>query len=178
MAVSIEDMNVGPFVDDFPLCHASELEGDAQLAVANKDSGYCGSCYGGVPPASGCCNTCEDVRQAYIRKGWSFSNPDGIAQVGLLPLKHVSSSLIGPAQCLDEGWTAKIEEQNSEGCQISGHIKVNKVRYSSAEDREALHVLFAVIGHRQFPLQPRSSIPNQPSIIPRPGPLLERQEPP
>lgn len=33
-----------------------------------------------------------------------------------------------PAQCVDEGWTAKIEEQNSEGCQISGHIKVNKVR--------------------------------------------------
>ncbi|GHJ87658.1 hypothetical protein NliqN6_4060 [Naganishia liquefaciens] len=86
-----------------------QLEGEAQLAVANKDAGYCGSCYGGVPPASGCCNTCEEVRQAYIRKGWSFNNPDGIAQ------------------CLDEGWTAKIEEQNSEGCQITGHIKVNKV---------------------------------------------------
>ncbi|KAJ9125799.1 hypothetical protein QFC24_002583 [Naganishia onofrii] len=86
-----------------------QLEGDAQRAVANKDPNFCGSCYGGVPPANGCCNSCEDVRQAYIRKGWSFSNPDGIAQ------------------CVDEGWTKQIEEQNSEGCQISGHIKVNKV---------------------------------------------------
>ncbi|KAJ9114412.1 hypothetical protein QFC20_001555 [Naganishia adeliensis] len=86
-----------------------QLEGEAQRAVASTDPSQCGSCYGGVPPASGCCNTCEEVRQSYIRKGWSFSNPDGIAQ------------------CVDEGWTAKIEEQNSEGCQISGHIKVNKV---------------------------------------------------
>lgn len=58
-----------------------ELEGEAQRAVASTDPSQCGSCYGGVPPASGCCNTCEEVRQSYIRKGWSFSNPDGIAQV-------------------------------------------------------------------------------------------------
>ena len=72
----------------FSLCCIPELEGEAQLAVANKDSGYCGSCYGGVPPASGCCNTCEEVRQAYIRKGWSFSNPDGIAQVSCRLSSH------------------------------------------------------------------------------------------
>ena len=28
-----------------------------------------------------CCNTCEDVREAYRRKGWAFSSPDSIAQV-------------------------------------------------------------------------------------------------
>jgi endoplasmic reticulum-Golgi intermediate compartment protein 3 len=48
---------------------------------ATKD-GYCGSCYGGLEPASGCCNTCEEVRQAYVNRGWSFSNPDAIEQVG------------------------------------------------------------------------------------------------
>ena len=28
-----------------------------------------------------CCNTCEEVRQAYLRKGWSFNDPNGIEQV-------------------------------------------------------------------------------------------------
>jgi hypothetical protein len=46
-----------------------------------KAESYCGSCYGGQEPESGCCNTCDEVRQAYVNKGWSFSNPDGIEQV-------------------------------------------------------------------------------------------------
>ena len=45
------------------------------------DGGYCGSCYGGVEPESGCCQTCEDVRQAYVNRGWSFNNPEAIEQV-------------------------------------------------------------------------------------------------
>ena len=49
-------------------------------AVARNET-YCGSCYGGELPESGCCNTCEEVREAYIKKGWSFSNPDTIEQV-------------------------------------------------------------------------------------------------
>lgn len=48
-----------------------------------KDVGpdYCGDCGGASKPASGCCNTCEDVRQAYVRSGWAFSRPEGIEQV-------------------------------------------------------------------------------------------------
>ena len=42
---------------------------------------YCGSCFGGEPPENGCCNSCDDVREAYTRKGWSFGNPGGIEQV-------------------------------------------------------------------------------------------------
>lgn len=40
------------------------------LAVDKKGlpPGYCGDCYGGVPPPSGCCNTCDDVREAYRSK--------------------------------------------------------------------------------------------------------------
>ncbi len=41
---------------------------------------YCGDCYGGTSE-SGCCNTCEEVREAYIKKGWSFNAPDKVAQV-------------------------------------------------------------------------------------------------
>ena len=28
-----------------------------------------------------CCNTCEEVREAYRRKGWAITNPDVIDQV-------------------------------------------------------------------------------------------------
>jgi hypothetical protein len=55
----------------------SELEKMKEL----KGPDYCGSCYGGQEPESGCCNSCEDVRQAYVNRGWSFSNPDSIDQV-------------------------------------------------------------------------------------------------
>ena len=33
------------------------------------------SCYGAETEGLMCCNTCEDVREAYRRKGWAFNNP-------------------------------------------------------------------------------------------------------
>lgn len=30
-----------------------------------------------------CCNNCEEVREAYRKKGWALSNPDSIDQVCL-----------------------------------------------------------------------------------------------
>jgi len=62
-----------------------------------------------MAPANGCCNTCDEVRQAYVTKGWSFANPDNIEQ------------------CVREGWSDKLKEQAEEGCNISGRIRVNKV---------------------------------------------------
>lgn len=59
----------------------AQLGSDLDKAVANRDPNYCGSCYGGIVPATGCCNTCEEVRQAYVNRGWSFSNPDAVEQV-------------------------------------------------------------------------------------------------
>ncbi|RKO97708.1 hypothetical protein CXG81DRAFT_15256 [Caulochytrium protostelioides] len=82
---------------------------DDEIAKA-KDPNYCGPCYGGEPAnPNGCCNTCEDVRNAYIAKGWSFDSPDTMEQ------------------CRREGWSQKIAEQQDEGCNIHGHIEVNKV---------------------------------------------------
>ena len=72
----------------------SDLRNDLdKINDANKD-GYCGSCYGGLEPASGCCNTCEEVRQAYVNRGWSFSNPDAIEQVCLFYKVLFSYSLL------------------------------------------------------------------------------------
>ncbi|KAF8158372.1 Sec1 family-domain-containing protein [Crassisporium funariophilum] len=89
--------------------HSAELRNDLDKMNDAKKDGYCGSCYGGVEPESGCCNTCEEVRQSYVNRGWSFANPDAIEQ------------------CKSEGWADKLKEQADEGCNISGRIRVNKV---------------------------------------------------
>ncbi|CAO1616957.1 unnamed protein product [Sympodiomycopsis kandeliae] len=85
------------------------LKGEADRLAAQRGKGFCGSCYGGEPPAGGCCNTCEEVREAYARKGWSFSDPD-----------HID-------QCISEHWTEKMQAQNKEGCRVTGKLHVNKV---------------------------------------------------
>uniref|UniRef100_A0A8C8A952 Endoplasmic reticulum-Golgi intermediate compartment protein n=1 Tax=Otus sunia TaxID=257818 RepID=A0A8C8A952_9STRI len=63
-------------------------------------------CYPGVEK---CCNTCDDVREAYRRRGWAFKNPDSIEQ------------------CKREGFSQKMQEQKNEGCQVYGFLEVNKV---------------------------------------------------
>ncbi|KAF9067146.1 endoplasmic reticulum vesicle transporter-domain-containing protein [Rhodocollybia butyracea] len=85
------------------------LKNEIEKNSEDKGPDFCGSCYGGKPPESGCCNTCEEVRTAYVQKGWSFSNPDSIEQ------------------CKSEGWKDKLEEQANEGCSVSGRVRVNKV---------------------------------------------------
>src|SRR5882762_3613182 len=61
--------------------NTGELRNDIDKLNEQRQSGYCGSCYGGTEPDGGCCNSCDSVRQAYVGKGWSFSNPDAIEQV-------------------------------------------------------------------------------------------------
>jgi len=69
----------------------------------------CGSCYGAETPRLNCCRTCEDVREAYRLKGWSFTNPEKIGQ------------------CIKESWVDNMESQKDEGCLIYGFLLVNKV---------------------------------------------------
>lgn len=61
--------------------HSADLSADVEKMAQAKKKGYCGSCYGGLEPEGGCCNTCEEVRTAYVNRGWSFTNPDVIEQV-------------------------------------------------------------------------------------------------
>ncbi|KAJ4765287.1 Endoplasmic reticulum-Golgi intermediate compartment protein 3 [Rhynchospora pubera] len=70
---------------------------------------YCGSCYGAEMSDDQCCNTCEEVREAYRQKGWGITNPDLIDQ------------------CKREGFLEKIKEEEGEGCNIYGFLEVNKV---------------------------------------------------
>jgi len=85
---------------------SADLKNDIEKYNETKGADYCGSCYGAK---EACCNTCEEVRTAYLNKGWSFSNPDTIEQ------------------CKSEGWSDKLKEQADEGCNIAGRLRVNKV---------------------------------------------------
>ncbi|XP_048351731.1 endoplasmic reticulum-Golgi intermediate compartment protein 3 isoform X3 [Sphaerodactylus townsendi] len=73
------------------------------------DPDRCESCYGAESDDIKCCNTCDDVREAYRRRGWAFKNPDTIEQ------------------CKREGFSQKMQEQKNEGCRVYGFLEVNKV---------------------------------------------------
>ncbi|XP_060973092.1 uncharacterized protein LOC115724845 isoform X1 [Cannabis sativa] len=80
----------------------------------NSNETYCGSCYGAKATSNNvndenCCNTCEQVREAYRKKGWALSNPDMIDQ------------------CKREGFLQKIKDEEGEGCNVYGFLEVNKV---------------------------------------------------
>jgi len=92
-----------------PGSQVAELRNEVDKLNEQRTDGYCGSCFGGEPPEGGCCNTCDAVREAYQRKGWSFGNPSGIDQ------------------CVQEHWSEHIQEQASEGCNVEGVVRVNKV---------------------------------------------------
>ncbi|KAI0252341.1 Sec1-like protein [Lactifluus subvellereus] len=92
-----------------PGSQIGDLRNDIDKLNEQRASGYCGSCYGGEPPEGGCCNSCDAVREAYVRRGWSFGNPNTIDQ------------------CVEEHWSDQIQEQSSEGCNVAGLVRVNKV---------------------------------------------------
>ncbi|KAF2468112.1 endoplasmic reticulum-golgi intermediate compartment protein-like protein 3 [Lindgomyces ingoldianus] len=89
---------------------ALELHKDEALHL---DPEYCGECYGAPPPPaatkSGCCNTCEEVREAYASISWSFGRGEGVEQ------------------CEREHYAEHLDEQRREGCRLEGGIRVNKV---------------------------------------------------
>jgi len=84
--------------------------GDSQLKVPapSLPPDYCGSCYGSQTVEGQCCTTCEQVQEGYRKKGWT-ANPESFEQ------------------CQREGWSKKMEDQMSEGCQVYGYLLVNKV---------------------------------------------------
>ncbi|XVE49571.1 hypothetical protein DITRI_Ditri01bG0092300 [Diplodiscus trichospermus] len=70
---------------------------------------YCGSCFGAEQSDDDCCNSCEEVREAYQRKGWAITNVDLIDQ------------------CKREGFFQRIKDEDGEGCNIHGSLDVNRV---------------------------------------------------
>ncbi|SAM07895.1 hypothetical protein [Absidia glauca] len=79
------------------------------LAFQQKaDESYCGACYGAAPEDH-CCNTCEQVKEAYSKVSWAF-RPNEIEQ------------------CIKEGLTKALDEMSKGGCRMHGNLMVNKLR--------------------------------------------------
>ena len=83
---------------------------------APDDNDYCGSCYGAIDQSKNdglekkvCCQTCEDVRAAYLDAGWAFFDGKNIEQ------------------CERAGVVNKVKEQLDEGCRIQGETQLNRV---------------------------------------------------
>jgi hypothetical protein len=111
--------------------HAEETEAVAPAPAADEKE--CGSCYGAETISGQCCNTCDEVREAYRSKGWAFAFA-----------MHIT-------QCQKEGFMSQLDEQKGEGCEVAGHLIVNKVagNYIAASDNAAA----------AYPLQATSTLP-------------------
>lgn len=77
------------------------------------DPNYCGSCYGAttleLDGSLSCCNTCNQVKEAYNRKEMELPDLDMVEQ------------------CDPTGWKTKLETQSKEGCNLAGVITVNRI---------------------------------------------------
>lgn len=81
---------------------------------------YCGSCYGALDQTGNseiekisdkvCCQTCAQVREAYLEAGWSFFDGEGITQ------------------CEREGYVEKLNEHLLEGCRVQGYAQLNRIQ--------------------------------------------------
>lgn len=81
-------------------------------------SEYCGSCYGALdqqnndnldPGKRVCCQTCDEVHDAYLKAGWAFYDGAEIEQ------------------CEREGYVSNIRNHINEGCRVRGKAKLNRI---------------------------------------------------
>ncbi|VDK52753.1 unnamed protein product [Anisakis simplex] len=70
----------------------------------NQQEVKCGSCYGA---ADGCCNTCEEVKEAYSIRGWQID------------IESVE-------QCKSDDWVKTLNDFKGEGCRVYGKVQVAK----------------------------------------------------
>ncbi|CAG2159368.1 unnamed protein product [Oppiella nova] len=78
-------------------------------STTTLDPHRCESCYGAENARRKCCNSCDDVRQAYSEKGWAVNNLGDILQ------------------CKREGMSERLQDFDKEGCQVFGYVEVNRV---------------------------------------------------
>jgi hypothetical protein len=94
------------------LGHATEAEVKQMKEALEKvkDPNYCGSCYGAEAAAHQCCNTCDEVREAYRLRGWALNTQ------------------IQTEQCVRERLERQMRASVEEGCNLWGSLQVNKVQ--------------------------------------------------
>jgi endoplasmic reticulum-Golgi intermediate compartment protein 3 len=109
-----EKHNFGGTVKTKEDLHDTKKANDAQNGGTPNDGSKpeqpCQSCYGAGAKGE-CCNTCDEVKSAYARKGWKLPS--------LSMRNHIT-------QCAHEGFEASLD-QKGEGCNLHGHFLVPKV---------------------------------------------------
>lgn len=92
--------------------HRETQETKDKILREKLPKGYCGPCYGAHETEDQCCNTCDEVVNAYEKKKWKTELLQFTAE-----------------QCVREG-RDKMEPKNmtkGEGCNLSGYMTVNRV---------------------------------------------------
>ncbi|KAG2767464.1 hypothetical protein JG687_00012119 [Phytophthora cactorum] len=96
-----------------------------EIAKTDLPAGYCGSCYGARHPAGkDCCNTCEEVKEAFIHSDLSLEEAEQ------------------KEQCVRESIETEKLAQDGEGCRFTGKMFVNRVAGN-------FHVALGRTFHRQ-----------------------------
>lgn len=103
------DLETGKPIDE-PEKHevVKEETEPAEKTENGTEVAACGSCYGAETEDVPCCNTCEQVKQQYIKRSWKF----------------VATTV---EQCRGELLTQEQQRVLAEGCQIYGYLEVNRV---------------------------------------------------
>jgi hypothetical protein len=81
----------------------------AAAGSAGVEKPKCLSCYGAEEVKGQCCNTCDEVQEAYRKKGWAMGAD------------------LDVAQCSKEGFMKTLSNQDGEGCRIAGFLEVAKI---------------------------------------------------
>lgn len=96
--------------EDFLVAHGitDAAHSSQQLGKLASADPSCGNCYGAAGKGI-CCNTCDDVRDAYAQSGWRFL-PQNIAQ------------------CIRESYRETLHDEHAEdgGCRIYGELSLNR----------------------------------------------------
>jgi len=87
-----------------------EVNAGNKTEVAKPTEGVkCGSCYGADRRQHDCCNTCDDVKEAYRLRGWQMTDIDKVEQ------------------CKSDLWLKTMKDHEGEGCRLYGKVQVAKV---------------------------------------------------
>ncbi|XP_076671501.1 endoplasmic reticulum-Golgi intermediate compartment protein 3 isoform X2 [Andrena cerasifolii] len=85
------------------------LSKTTEETVESTTEETCGDCYGAASDTHKCCNTCEEVREAYRLKNWAAPVPGSIKQ------------------CQNDKSVERMKTAFTQGCQIHGYMEVNRV---------------------------------------------------
>lgn len=92
--------------------HQQKEKERERLVMSQLPENYCGPCFGAETEEGQCCNTCDELLQAYQKKKW-----------------RVEVVQITSEQCIREG-RDKMEPKKlkkGEGCNLSGFLEINRV---------------------------------------------------